>query len=192
MLKGKRVTLRAVEPGDLERVYEWMNDRDVTRFIMARYPMSRSDEEKWLAESSGKNGFARDVRLAIEAEDGTHIGTIGLHAVAPEDRSAELGIMIGDKSLWSNGYGTDAIQTLVRFVFEQMNLHRVSLGVIEYNERGFACYEKCGFVEEGRSRDALYRDGRYWDIIRMGILRSEFDALQGESAEATVTSTAGG
>lgn len=133
MIEGKRVTLRALEPADLERVYEWINDRDVTRFIMARYPMSRSDEEKWLADSSGKNGFARDVRLAIENETGTHIGTIGLHAIAPEDRAAELGIMIGDKSFWSNGYGTDAVQTLVLFAFEQMNLHRVSLGVIEYN-----------------------------------------------------------
>lgn len=192
MLQGKQVRLRALEATDLERLYEWMNDRDVTRFLMARYPLSRSDEEKWLAETVGKNGFAHDVRLAIETENGTHIGVVGLHAIGPEDRAAELGIMIGDKAFWSNGYGTDAMLTILRFAFEQMNLHRVSLGVIEYNERGYACYRKCGFVEEGRSRDATYRDGRYWDIIRMGILRSEFEALLGESAEATVTTTAGG
>lgn len=192
MLTGKQVRLRAMEASDLERVYEWINDRDVTRFLMARYPMSRSDEERWLAESSGKNGFERDVRLAIETLDGVHIGNIGLHAVRPEDRTCELGIMIGDKSYWSNGYGTDAIVTLLRFAFHQMNLHRVALGVFPYNQRGIACYRKCGFVEEGRHRDDVYRDGRYWDVIRMGILRNEFDALHGEAVAAPVTTTAGG
>jgi len=98
--------------------------------------------------------------------------------------------MIGDKRFWSNGYGTDAVLTILGFAFEQMNLHRVSLGVIEYNERGYTCYKKCGFVEEGRSRDATHRDGRYWDIIRMGILRSEFEALRGASIRSTVTTTA--
>ena len=192
MLTGKLVRLRAMEPADLDRAYEWINDRDVTRFLMARYPMSRSDEEKWLAESSGRNGFERDVRLAIETLDGVHIGNTGLHAMRPEDRCAELGIMIGDKAYWSNGYGSDAVVTLLRFAFYEVNLHRVGLGVFPYNQRAIACYRKCGFVEEGRSRDEIYRDGRYWDIIRMGILRHEFDALHGGNAARPATSTAGG
>lgn len=192
MLNGRLVRLRAIEPTDIDRVYEWINDREVARFLMARYPMSRSDEEKWIEESSGNNGFGRDVRLAIETLDGVHIGTIGLHALRPEDRCAELGIMIGDKSYWANGYGTDAILTLLRFAFYQMNLHRVSLGVFPFNQRGLACYRKCGFVEEGRHRDEIYRDGRYWDIVRMGILRDEFDALHGGSISQPETTTAGG
>ena len=187
MIEGKQIRLRALEQGDLERVYEWANDREVTRFLMIRYPMSRGDEEKWLSESSGKNGFEHGVRLAIETKDGTHIDVTGLHNVSPEDRCAELGIMIGDKSFWSNGYGTDAIVTLLRFAFDQMNLHRVGLGVFPFNERGMACYLKCGFTEEGRNRENLYRDGRYHDVIRMGILRDEFEQLHDAKEAQTAT-----
>lgn len=189
MIEGKQIKLRALEQGDLERVYEWANDREVTRFLMIRYPMSRGDEEKWLSESSGKNGFEHGVRLAIETKDGAHIGVTGLHNVSPEDRCAELGIMIGDKSFWSNGYGTDAIVTLLRFAFDQMNLHRVGLGVFPFNERGMACYLKCGFTEEGRNRENLYRDGRYHDVIRMGILRDEFEQLHRAEEAQTAAAT---
>lgn len=193
MLTGKQVRLRAIEPGDAERAYRWINDREVTRYLMARYPISMVGEERWVEENAGKeNGFQNDVRLAIETADGVHIGFTGLHRVRPEDRCAELGIMIGDKSYWSNGYGTDAIVTLLRFAFHQMNLHRVSLGVFPYNQRGVACYRKCGFVEEGRHRDEVYRDGRYWDVIRMGILRDEFEALHGVATAQPETTTAGG
>ena len=179
MLEGRLVRLRALEATDVERAYTWINDREVTRFLMARYPLSHADEEKWLARASVGNGFANDVRLAIETKDGVHIGNMGLHRISPEDRNAELGIMIGDKSYWSNGYGTDAVITLLRLAFEQMNLHRVDLGVFEFNERATACYRKCGFVEEGRRREGYFQDGRYWDVVRMSVLRREFEALHG-------------
>jgi RimJ/RimL family protein N-acetyltransferase len=179
MLEGRLVRLRAMEATDVERAYTWINDREVTRFLMARYPLSHADEEKWLTQASLDNGFANDVRLAIETKEGVHIGNTGLHRISPEDRHASLGIMIGDKSYWSNGYGTDATLTLLCFAFHQMNLHRVDLGVFEFNERAIACYRKCGFVEEGRRREAYYQDGRYWDIVSMSVLRREFEALHG-------------
>jgi len=185
MLEGRLVRLRAPEPSDVERAYQWINDREVTRFLQARYPVSHVDEEKWLAEASQGNSFG-DVRLAIETKDGTHIGNMGLHRVRPEDRCATLGILIGDKSFWSRGYGRDAIMTLLRFAFYEMNLHKVSLHVFEFNERAMACYRKCGFLEEGRLRDEYYYDGRYWDILAMGVLRDEFEqVLACTEAEAT-------
>jgi RimJ/RimL family protein N-acetyltransferase len=103
-----------------------------------------------------------------------------LHNGRPEDRHAELGIMIGEKEYWNRGYGTDAVGTLVRFAFEQMNLNKVTLGVFEFNERAQAVYQKLGFVVEGRAREDYYQDGRYWDIIRMSVLRREYDALHGD------------
>lgn len=177
MLEGKLVRLRALEPSDAERAYRWINDGDVTRYLMARYPYSMEFEKEFLANAAKENSFA-ELRLAIETADGVHIGICGLHRGRPEDRHAELGIMIGEKDYWSNGYGTDAVATLMRFAFEQMNLNKVSLGVFEFNERAQAVYRKCGFVEEGRAREEYYQDGRYWDIVRMGILRREWEALQ--------------
>ena len=181
MLEGTLVRLRPLEPADLEREYRWINDREVTRYLAARYPIAMEQEERWLRELPA-NDFTHGVRLAIETKDGLHIGNLDLHQPNAEDRKAGLGIMIGDKDYWSNGYGTDAIVTLLRFGFEQMNLHRVWLHVFEFNERAIACYQKCGFQIEGRLRQHRYSEGRYWDVFVMAILRDEFEAVHGEPA----------
>ncbi|MCH8065015.1 MAG: GNAT family N-acetyltransferase [Chloroflexi bacterium] len=188
MLEGNLVRLRALEPSDLERVYSWINDREVTRYIAARYPMSRADEERWLRGSS-PNSFGGGVQLAIEVKNGevqnggtnevAHIGNIDLVEVRPEDRKAGLGVMIGDKDYWSNGYGTDAVVTILRFAFHEMNLNRVWLHAFDFNERAQACYRKCGFQEEGRLREHYYTEGRYCDSVVMAVLRHEFEALYG-------------
>jgi RimJ/RimL family protein N-acetyltransferase len=181
MIEGTLVRLRALEPADAERAYQWINDREVTQFLMARYPYSMVDEQSFISEAGKGNSFA-DLRVAIETKDGVHIGICGLHRARPEDRNAELGIMIGDKSYQSSGYGSDAMRTLIRFAFEQMNLHKVALGVFEFNQRAITVYRKCGFVEEGRFREDYYQDGRYWDVIRMSILRREWEVAHGVSA----------
>ncbi|MCH7488365.1 MAG: GNAT family N-acetyltransferase [Chloroflexi bacterium] len=188
MLEGNLVRLRALEPSDLERVYSWINDREVTRYIAARYPMSRADEERWLRGSS-PNSFGGGVQLAIEVKNGevqnggtnevAHIGNIDLVEVRPEDRKAGLGVMIGDKDYWSNGYGTDAVVTILRFAFHEMNLNRVWLHAFDFNERAQACYRKCGFQEEGRLREHYYTEGQYCDSVVMAVLRHEFEALHG-------------
>ena len=176
MLEGRLVTLRAIEPDDAERAHAWLNDPEVTYFLTDRYPPSQRDET-WLAGARA-NSFD-GVRLAIETKDGAHIGGINLYRFqsGPEDRNAGLGIIIGEKAYWSKGYGADAIVVLLRFAFHEMNLHRVWLTVLESHERGIACYRKCGFREEARLRQDVYRHGCHWDVIAMGILRDEFDAL---------------
>jgi RimJ/RimL family protein N-acetyltransferase len=185
MIEGKLVRLRALEPTDVERAYQWINDREVTQFLMARYPFSLVDEQNFLADASKNNSFT-DMRVAIETKEGVHIGICGLHRARPEDRNAELGIMIGDRSYQSSGYGTDTMLTLLRFAFEQMNLHKVALGVFEFNSRAMTVYRKCGFVEEGRFREDYYQDGRYWDVIRMSVLRREWEVLHGAANVSAV------
>ena len=163
----------------------------MTRYLTARYPLSHADERRWL-DDGPTNGFANGVRLAIETKDGVHIGNLDLNQTRAEDRKAGLGIMIGEKAYWSNGYGTDAIVTLLRFAFHEMNLNRVWLHVFESNERAFACYEKCGFRQEGRLREHYYTDGRYCDVVIMGVLRSEFEALHPASAEQVACAPSNG
>ncbi len=173
MLEGTLVRLRAMEPEDLEATYKWVNDGEVTLWLTSlRYPVSRKAEQQWIDDGPA-NSFG-GVRLAIETNDGKHIGGINLHRVNPEDRMAGLGIMIGEKDHWSNGYGTDAIKTLLSFAFDEMNLHRVWLHVFADNERAIGCYQKCGFREEGRLRQEVYQDGRYYDVVVMGVLGTEF------------------
>ena len=182
MLEGKLVRLRPLAPEDVDRYVAWFNDREVTQFLAGRYLMSRASEVEWLAARTKTPIAYGNLNLAIEClEDGLHIGSVGLHDTAPEDRKTTFGIVIGEKDFWSRGYGTDATLTLLRFCFDEMNLRRVMLHVDERNGRAIACYKKCGFVEEGRLRGDRFAEGRYWDTVVMAVLEDEFQALLGAS-----------
>jgi RimJ/RimL family protein N-acetyltransferase len=174
LIAGRLVRLRARRLDDAERAVAWINDPEVARFLILRYPQSLEEEREWL-RGTPRAGF-HGVHLAIETLDGVHIGNIDLRNVQPENRTAELGVMIGDKRYWSQGYGSDAVRTLTRFAFQMMNLQRVHLQTYEYNVRAQSAFKKAGFKEEGRLRRHLYVDGRYWDVIVMGCLREEFEA----------------
>jgi RimJ/RimL family protein N-acetyltransferase len=177
MIEGAKTTLRPREPDDAERIVGWLNDPEVQQFMGGRYLWSLAAEEAWLRERTPKPPEFGDQSFAIETKDGRMIGTIGLHGPSPENRDAWLGIMIGEKDCWSQGYGTDAITALLRFAFEEMNLHRVELHVFANNARGIACYHKCGFVEEVRRRQSRYRNSRWLDELTMGVLRDEFEQI---------------
>jgi RimJ/RimL family protein N-acetyltransferase len=116
------------------------------------------------------------VLLAIETDEGVHIGNIGLHRVDWKNRRAELGIAIGEKAYWDQGYGADAIHTLLKLAFREMNMHRIQLRVDADNARAIRCYEKAGFKEEGTLRDAVFREGEYVDQHVMSILQGEFES----------------
>lgn len=118
-----------------------------------------------------------DIVLAIEVREGSdwvHIGNIGLHRIDWVNRVAKLGIVIGERDYWGRGYGTEAVRTMLRYAFRELGLNRVELEVFAFNARALRCYEKTGFRREGVRRKALFRDGKYHDIILMGILREEF------------------
>jgi len=179
MIEGKLVNLRSLEMSDLDKNVEWFNDREVTRHISMRYPVPRAAEEEWLKGTIGSMmAYGHNVFFAIETKDGTYIGNINFHQVYPENRKARLGITIGEKAYWSQGYGTDALRTLCRFGFDEMNLNRIDLLVDADNARAIACYERVGFRHEGLLRQARWVRGAYVDQLVMGLLREEW-ARQG-------------
>ena len=90
------------------------------------------------------------------------------------NRNAVLGIFIGDKEYRSKGYGKEAIELILDFGFNYLNLHEIKLDVMAFNERAQKCYKKCGFKEYGRRRESVYLNGKYYDVISMDILRREF------------------
>lgn len=176
MILGQKVRLRAIEREDIPRFVRWLNDPEVLRYLTMYMPMSMAEEEKWFERQLE----ARDSKvMAIETKEGVHIGNIGIHDIDWKNRQGELGIFIGERTYWGLGYGSDAIKALLRFAFDELNLHRVYLLVFAYNQRAIRCYRKCGFQQEGVLRDALYRDGRYHDLLVMSVLESEYRALSG-------------
>ncbi len=171
MIKGEKVLLRAVERGDIEKWKLWFNDPEIRSFLTWVYPYAERDGISFYERLEGDN---ENKVFSIITSDKTHIGSIGLHPISWTNRNAELGILIGEKKYHNKGYGSDSIKTLLEFAFKEMNLHRVYLRVFEFNSRAIACYRKIGFVEEGIQREAHYANGRYWNVIWMGLLKSEF------------------
>lgn len=170
MLEGKKIRLRAVERVDLPIFVKWINDLEVTEFLAINPPMSMEEEEKWFANL----GKTEDKVFSIDTTDGKLIGNVGLMKFNWEDRSVLFGIMIGEKEYWSKGYGTDAIETLLRYVFEEMNMNKVYLIADERNARALHCYEKIGFRKEGLLRQNRYKNGRYSDDVEMSMLQEEW------------------
>lgn len=171
MLVGERIRLRALEPDDADTVWRWHHDHETSRLNGQIYPTSYAQTEEWI-HSLRRPSFAQVV-LGIENEDGALVGYVSLTRIEPEDRAARFGIMLG-RDYWNQGYGTDATRTILRFAFAEMNLHRVSLGVAEYNPRAIRVYEKCGFQVEGRRRETRWHDGAWRDHLEMSILDREF------------------
>ena len=100
-----------------------------------------------------------------------------LFNVDPVNRSAMLGIVIGEKGRWDQGYGQEAINLLLDYGFSLLNLNSVMLGTFSFNERALHCYEKVGFTTEGILRQEIYRRGQYHDALIMRMLRSEWEEL---------------
>ncbi len=181
MICGKKTRLRAMEREDIPLCLRWFNDPEVRQYLSMYMPLSVDEEERWFERQLER----QDARVfAIETVEGVHIGNIGLHDLDWKNRNAELGVVIGEKAYWGLGYGSDAIRTLLRFAFDEMNLHRVHLRVFDFNERAIRCYRRCGFREEGRLRQGLYRGGAYHDVLLMGILQEEFCDLQGVASQS--------
>ncbi len=172
---GERVRLRAVEREDVLKFHEWVNDPEVTRGLALYLPMSFSDEENWFNSLAKRD--QKEKPLAIDVRKGKNwklIGNCGVFDLDPVSSSAELGIMIGEKTEWNKGYGSEVMRMLVRHCFETLNLNRVSLKVYTENIRAVRSYEKAGFVLEGRLREAVYKHGKYDDVLIMSVLRSEW------------------
>lgn len=174
-LKGEKVILRAVEKADINHCLKWFNNPEVIQYLTIYLPMTELAEEKWLEKVSLSE---KDVVFIIEAIDSEGkakpIGNCGLHGINSKDRNATFGIAIGEKDYWSKGYGTEATRLLMRYGFDELNLHRIGSAAYEFNERSIKMQQKIGFVIEGKHRQAIFRKGRYWDVINLGLLKEDF------------------
>ena len=178
-MEGKLVRLRAYEKSDLDAVMKWVNDEEVTDLLGGGnlvYPVSSLAEEKFIEAAAGSSDKQKNFVIETLAER-KYIGGISFNVIDWLNRSAAVGIVIGDKSLWGKGYGADAMRVLMRLAFDKMNLHRLGLNVFDYNQRAIKSYEKCGFKREGVLREDHFARGKYHDTIVMGILESEYRAL---------------
>ena len=129
------------------------------------------NEESFL-ENVEKSG---DYVFAIILKDGNKlIGNCGIHNYNSVNRTATLGIFIGEEEYRSKGHGSEVIKLLINYGFNILNLNNIDLKVFSFNERAIACYKKCGLKEYGRRHNACYMDNKYYDQISMEILREDY------------------
>jgi RimJ/RimL family protein N-acetyltransferase len=177
--RGKLVRLTAIDlEADPALMARW-NQNSEYQHLLDWGPIRLSTPKQireWIEKEYGNLYFFSVHTL----DDDKTIGMLDLSGINWTAGDAWLGVGIGEPDYWGKGYGSEAVNLLLRFGFEDLNLRRVSLTVFEYNQRAYKSYKKLGFQVEGCARQALNRFERRWDMIYMGILRDEWEAQQKE------------
>lgn len=172
-IQGRLVTLRHHQPENFPAVHRWYTDPELSK--LTRYqtrPMSHEEIDQFFRNrllSREALAYAIHVREADRL-----VGLTTFSALDPDNASALFHITIGERDAWGRGYGTEAAELMLEHAFTRLNLHRVALSVFSFNNRAIRSYEKAGFRIEGRLREAIWRDGRFWDEVQMGVLQDEW------------------
>jgi RimJ/RimL family protein N-acetyltransferase len=177
VILGRRVVLRRHRPDNIRAFVRWYSDPEVARLTRYQPTALSADEIQrfFYSRILGTDFLA----MAIHVRDSDRlIGTCAFSQLDGDNGSVLFHITIGEADAWGKGYGTEATELMLAHAFTRLPLHRVALTVFDFNTRAIRAYEKCGFVVEGRSREAIFRDGRYRDEIHMSVLADEWEARQ--------------
>jgi RimJ/RimL family protein N-acetyltransferase len=172
VLRTARTVLRPFEPADVERRRALGQDPEILQMFgvdadfTKPVPMTDAEAHEWYDYVTA--GPA-PLHWAIE-HDGRLVGTTNLHTLRENDQKAQFGVGLLDRRTWGLGLGAEVTREVVRFGFEDIGLHRIGLKVFAHNDRAIRCYERCGFVHEGREREAAFVGGAWRDDVIMGIL----------------------
>ncbi|SRR3989344_6195466 len=170
-LVGRMVNLRPFSKADIPTLARWINDPEVRQFVTVAMPSTEQQEEEWF-NKLGKND--KDIVLGIETREGVLIGSMGIHRIDWLNRVCTTGALIGEKEYWGKGYGTDAKMILLDYIFNTLNLRKVCSEVVAYNKRSLHYSLHCGYKVEGKRRKQIFKRGRYWDLIELGLFREEW------------------
>jgi diamine N-acetyltransferase len=167
------IYLREIQRSDLSDLNRWRNDKNLVQFLGSSFRFINYEiDEKWY--DSYLSMRSNNIRLAIcESVSNKLIGVVYLLQIDWVNRSGEYGIQIGESDYQGSGVGYQATLRILEHAFYDLNLNRVHLSVLENNEKAISLYKKIGFVEEGKLRKAVYKNGQYIDLIYMAILKEE-------------------
>lgn len=176
-LCGSRVVLGPLAEDDSDVLWSWINTRELILYNAPYRPVHQSAHRAWFADVCQRQDL---VLFAIrERNSGRLIGVCQLHTIHPVHHSAELQIRIGDAAWRGKGCGREALGMLLAIGFGDLNLRRIFLRVLADNTAAIRLYQSLGFIEEGRLREAVFVDGRYQDLLMMGLLQSEYRSPSG-------------
>ncbi len=166
---GNKVDLVILEECDIPLFFKWMNDVEVTQYLLSQTPLMLTHEKEWF-EKLAKNWETNQV-FGITLKDGQLIGNLGLHRIDHRHGTCTAGAFIGEKEYWGKGYGSEAEGLLVNYAFSRLNLRKICSSVFSHNERSLKAALKNGAVEEGRRRAQFIVGGKPVDEIMLAVFR---------------------
>jgi RimJ/RimL family protein N-acetyltransferase len=177
-LVGRRIFLRPFSEDDLRYVQKWSDDSEIRRLTGEIAPMSRQEAEEFYKHLRADKDR---VWFAVVLKRGNRvIGEVGLLRMFRPWRCTDMSIIIGEKNMWGKGYGTEAGRLLLKYAFERLKFHRVSIGVVGFNDRAIRFWKSLGFKKEGVQKDGYYCDNEFSDFVMMSILEDQFKRLYRE------------
>lgn len=171
---GEKVALGPLRKDLVPTYLRWFNDFSTLRTLSAMpVPLTLEQEEKWYERAISRGDT--DIAFTIyEKATERPIGNTGLHEIDHRNRTAVFGITIGEPDARGKGFGTEVTQLMLDFAFTALGLHNVMLRVYEYNLAGIRAYTNAGFREFGRRRESQFMGGKFWDVVYMECLASEW------------------
>jgi UDP-4-amino-4,6-dideoxy-N-acetyl-beta-L-altrosamine N-acetyltransferase len=163
------VEVTPLRPEDSALLLAWINDRKLVELSAPFRPISQAEHDVWFEQIQQSEG----VRIFGIREEGRLVGSCQLHSIHPVHRSAELQIRIGAEDARGRGVGREALEQLLRYGFDKLDLHRIYLHVFSTNDRAIRAYENAGFRREGLLREAAWIDGAWVDVLLMAVLRDD-------------------
>lgn len=174
LLTGERVAFKTIDEQDSDLVFRWRNDKDLNNSILApSFPYTSEKAKNWINNCNRDENQLVFGIVFIENE-AKLIGVIRLMFINWINRNAEIGIFIGEKDYQNRGIGKETIQLILNYGFNDLNLERIYLKVGVTNYQAIKLYINCGFFKEGTLRKHHWSNGKYIDVIQLGILKSEF------------------
>ena len=175
MIIGKKCYLTAVNPESNEQLRKWRNTPELRQYFRQHREITKPSQSAWYERRVHNNQTQYDFEIH-DAETGKFIGHCGLYYVDWVARKAEFSIYIGDSKFRGKGIGSDALRTLIKYGFEDLNLNKIWCEVYT-NNTSVKIYRKIGFIDEGILRQNAFKNGEYVDGLILSMLRSEWQAL---------------
>ncbi|PLX21796.1 hypothetical protein C0584_01690 [Candidatus Parcubacteria bacterium] len=173
-IQGKRLYLRPVMKDDANIFQVWINDREVTKFLVVNTPVTMQMQEKWVEDRAVND---TSMVLSIVLNNGTLIGNIAVRDINRVDRTANTGCVIGEKDEWGKGYGREAKMLFLDYLFNTLNLRKINSTAIAFNGRSISYQMKCGAVQEGLKKKQIFQDGQYHDEVVLAVFKEDFEKL---------------
>jgi len=166
MLIGDKTVIRAIELDDINLLLKWREDPEISFLLGREFPLSTEMQKKWY-ERTLNNSSKR--KFIVETKDKISIGMLGIMDIDLKNRHCECGITIGEKNYWGQGFASDALSVIIKYLFEELGMNRIYAKIYEYNQKSLKLFNSLGFQIDGEIKDFIYTDGKYYNMFILSL-----------------------